>query len=236
MSDNNTSKTTVLIEGYGDRRFRQWAKRVTSVDLTKTNGYAFDGQFLTLGRKYRLPVGAIVLFFGRFSSEKRNSPAVRVCVVRETGLEIVFERKRLNESWALEVMKDVAAILKRHHNTPPTRGEELKIEPGTTLSIARAGGWFVATLKTPPDDVVYFALSPDVHDALVVLNVAPDARRSIEALFAAACVDVLRASYDNGWSSELKYWRDGEIREHRVNAITLPAVIDALVVYLLKGE
>ncbi len=115
MSDNDintNSAVTVYVGGYGDRRFKQWAKWVTAVDLSKTNGYAFEGEFLSLNRKHRLPVGAVILFYGRFGSAKHNKPAVEVCRVGPYGLETIFVKKPLDESWALDVMEDVAALLK----------------------------------------------------------------------------------------------------------------------------
>lgn len=40
---------------------RGWTKHVTSVDTTKTNGYAFHGPFVNDGQEVELPVGAVVV-------------------------------------------------------------------------------------------------------------------------------------------------------------------------------
>lgn len=38
-----------------------WSKHVTSVDATKTNGYAFIGDFLPDNTEIELPVGAVIV-------------------------------------------------------------------------------------------------------------------------------------------------------------------------------
>lgn len=38
-----------------------WTKHVTNVDMTKTNGYAFEGEFIPGGKEIELPVGAILI-------------------------------------------------------------------------------------------------------------------------------------------------------------------------------
>jgi len=40
---------------------KHWAKIVTSVDVSKTNGYAFAGEFLDINREHKVPYGCIVV-------------------------------------------------------------------------------------------------------------------------------------------------------------------------------
>jgi len=42
-------------------KYKHWAKKVSSVDVTKTNGYAFIGQFLDVRSEHKLPVGSVVV-------------------------------------------------------------------------------------------------------------------------------------------------------------------------------
>jgi len=42
-------------------KYKHWAKRITGVDTTKTNGYAFQGNFLDVRSEHKLPVGSIVV-------------------------------------------------------------------------------------------------------------------------------------------------------------------------------
>lgn len=41
-------------------KYKHWAKLVTSIDTTKTNGYAFVGDFLSVYNEHKLPIGSIV--------------------------------------------------------------------------------------------------------------------------------------------------------------------------------
>ena len=42
-------------------KYKHWSKLVTSVDTSKTNGYAFGGDFLTVTAEHKLPVGSVVV-------------------------------------------------------------------------------------------------------------------------------------------------------------------------------
>jgi len=42
-------------------KYSHWAKLVKGVDVSKTNGYAFIGEFLSVGAEHKLPVGSIVV-------------------------------------------------------------------------------------------------------------------------------------------------------------------------------
>ncbi len=47
---------------YHIRKYKHWAKLVTSVDTTKSNGYAFNGEFLDVKRQHKVPVGGIIVW------------------------------------------------------------------------------------------------------------------------------------------------------------------------------
>lgn len=42
-------------------KYKHWSKNVTSVDESKTNGYAFTGDFLSVTAEHKLPIGSIVV-------------------------------------------------------------------------------------------------------------------------------------------------------------------------------
>jgi len=42
-------------------KYKHWAKLVSSIDTTKTNGYAFIGDFLNVAAEHKVPVGSIVV-------------------------------------------------------------------------------------------------------------------------------------------------------------------------------
>ena len=47
---------------YHLNKYKHWAKLVTSVDTTKSNGYAFNGEFLDVRRQHKVPVGGIIVW------------------------------------------------------------------------------------------------------------------------------------------------------------------------------
>ncbi len=42
-------------------KYKHWAKLLTEVDTTKTNGYAFKGDWLQITAEHKIPVGSIVV-------------------------------------------------------------------------------------------------------------------------------------------------------------------------------
>lgn len=46
---------------YHKGKYKHWAKLVTSVDSSKTDGYAFVGEFLKIDSEHYVPAGAIVV-------------------------------------------------------------------------------------------------------------------------------------------------------------------------------
>jgi hypothetical protein len=46
---------------YHLNKYKHWAKLVKSVDVTKTNGYAFAGEFLNVNAEHKIPAGSIVV-------------------------------------------------------------------------------------------------------------------------------------------------------------------------------
>lgn len=72
---------TIEIKQIGDeRKGKQWTRKITGVDPSKTNGYAFEGEFLREGEN-ELNEGDVILQVGEFGSHKHHSPYARVSVV-----------------------------------------------------------------------------------------------------------------------------------------------------------
>ena len=42
-------------------KYKHWAKLITSVDTSKTNGFAFDGEFLDVNSEHKIDVGSLVV-------------------------------------------------------------------------------------------------------------------------------------------------------------------------------
>ena len=106
-----SEKYIVQIPGWGDYRFKSWSKSLTGVDKSKTTGYAFIGDWLTNGKKYELEDGTFILQWGTFGSRKTNHPGVTLLRLQAGNLETLYERRKLNTSWALDVRDDIAKII-----------------------------------------------------------------------------------------------------------------------------
>jgi len=127
-SDNNTSnprreRRIVFISPIGDRRFKRWVKTVEAVDTTVPNGYAFQGTFVRFDRKVELPIGTLLLYFGMEGTRTRQWPCVALKEVTPEGrLETLYERDRLDLSWALDVRDDIAAIVAARRSSSSADG------------------------------------------------------------------------------------------------------------------
>jgi hypothetical protein len=124
MTTPTTPQKHILqIEMIGDRRWKQWAKALTGVDCSKSNGYAFEGQFINEGTR-ELPVGTLVLYFGECGSRSRRT--VDVCVTRidptsNTGERQVFYVDELPQNgWSLHVRDRIAKLFEQPEPEQPT--------------------------------------------------------------------------------------------------------------------
>lgn len=66
-----------------------WHKHLKSVDVTKTNGYAFEGDFIREGLN-DLPLGAVIIRQSPTGSVANGGKDGAVLVVREDGLHEVL--------------------------------------------------------------------------------------------------------------------------------------------------
>jgi hypothetical protein len=127
-SDNNNphpqrERRIVFISPIGDRRFKRWVKVVTGVDTTIPNGYAFQGTFIGFDRKAELEIGTFLLYFGMEGTRTRQWPCVALKEVTPEGrLETLYERDRLDLSWALDVRDDIAAIVAARRSSSSADG------------------------------------------------------------------------------------------------------------------
>jgi len=102
-------RTTVEIPRHRDTRWKAWAKHLTGVDTSKSNGYAFEGNWLHLGEKAELEVGSYILWYHVEGSHKYRRPNVSVLQVQADGsLQSVIETA--GWSWALDIRDQVAQL------------------------------------------------------------------------------------------------------------------------------
>ena len=106
---HDLDKVIVAIPALGDSRFKRWGKTLTGVDRTKTNGYAYLGSFLAIGRKAELPVGSYVLLYHEYGSRRYTTPVAEVFQVAQEGT-LAPVLKVEGKDWALD-LRDKAAEL-----------------------------------------------------------------------------------------------------------------------------
>lgn len=94
-----------------DSRFKSWTKTLTGVDISKTNGYCFDGEFVSKSGLVELALGSFLLHYAETGSRANHTPDVYVYRVIEDGVQEVYKRMGLPLTWALAVRDDIAEIL-----------------------------------------------------------------------------------------------------------------------------
>ena len=114
-------KKIVMIPEALDERKKTWRKHLESVDKTRTNGYAFIGNWLRAGEREELEVGSFILCYDEPGSMKNWYPVVRMFKVVENGLEEVFhwEGNTRERSWALAVRDEISVILAEAQGQEP---------------------------------------------------------------------------------------------------------------------
>ena len=119
-------KKIVMIPEALDERKKTWRKHLESVDKTRTNGYAFVGDWLRAGEREELEIGSFILCYDEPGSMKNWYPVVRLFKVLENGLDEVYcwEGNIRERSWALAVRDEIAAILAEAQGQEP-EGESM---------------------------------------------------------------------------------------------------------------
>ncbi|HHY70943.1 MAG TPA: hypothetical protein GX519_04645 [Thermoanaerobacterales bacterium] len=111
-------KKIISLEFYGGEtwKLKKWAKTVKSVDQSKSNGYAFVGNFINAEQKYELEVGTYIMQYGEFYSEIK----VRLLKVTNEGLEQIKEWEDLDKGdWALSCRDEIAEIINNKEEVNP---------------------------------------------------------------------------------------------------------------------
>ncbi len=104
-----TPKIIITVPVAKDSRWKAWCRTLSGVDQSATNGYAFQGQFLTLGRKAEVPVGAYIMRYDEVGSRSSREPVVSISRVEADGtLTPVLEAT--GRSWALDLRDEAAKL------------------------------------------------------------------------------------------------------------------------------
>lgn len=93
---------------------KKWAKKITEVDMSKTNGYAFIGDWLPREGECRLQKGDIILSTGWIGSNKYPENIFRIYEVEEGELKLLQEGNYKN----LETLKEIIRELVQKEDKP----------------------------------------------------------------------------------------------------------------------
>ena len=104
-------KTIVSLGKVGDSRFKNWAKLLTSVDTSKSNGYCFVGDFIQMGRKHELEIGSHILVYTESGSRKYQTACIMLYRIEPESLQEIYHKDCQISGWALEVRDDIARLI-----------------------------------------------------------------------------------------------------------------------------
>jgi len=101
MMKKMTGKVKIIVSSArcDPRKEKLYARVITGVDPTKTNGYAFEGEFIPLDTEVELPVGALVMRVGFEGSRKNGVSTARLWRVTPEGLEELSPKKGNPETY-----------------------------------------------------------------------------------------------------------------------------------------
>ncbi|MGH8926725.1 MAG: hypothetical protein ACRDWH_00115 [Acidimicrobiia bacterium] len=129
----------VLVPTLGDERRRHWAKIVTSVDTTKSSGWAFVGEFVADGGIQDLPAGGVLLLYGERGSNANPRPMASIYTIGPDAT-LTLEASASGRAWARTLRDRAAELL----DGTITSGPDLSAIPDEVLvDELRARGWSV---------------------------------------------------------------------------------------------
>ena len=129
----------VRVPQLGDDRRRHWAKIVSSVDETKSSGWAFVGEFVADGGIQDLPAGGVLLLYGE-RGNNTNPRAEASLYTIGPDATLTLEASAKGRAWA-RTLRDRAVELVGEYRPP---GPDLSAIPDEYLvEELQARGWQV---------------------------------------------------------------------------------------------
>lgn len=114
MTTIDPTAIVTVPSSFAAHRGKHWAKHVTSVDTSRSNGYAFVGTWVRMDQRSELPVGAHVLTYDEETSSKgRVRQAVQELrrVDADGTLTRVKEWGESGGDWALAIRDEISALI-----------------------------------------------------------------------------------------------------------------------------
>ena len=94
----------------GDERRKNWAKVVHNVDEQKDTGWAFEGDFISVGGIQDVPVGSVVLVYGEKGS-RTNPQSMAAVFVTNGDATLTKHDESSGRAWARTLRDSVKNLL-----------------------------------------------------------------------------------------------------------------------------
>ena len=107
-----SAAATVAIEVplIGDGRRKHWAKVVSNVDENKSDGWAYEGEFIADGGIQDVEAPSVLLVYGERGSRANPNPEARVYVVN-TDATLSLRQTATGRAWARTLRDTVAELV-----------------------------------------------------------------------------------------------------------------------------
>ena len=129
-----------MVPQLGDARRRHWAKLVTSVDESKSSGYAFVGEFVADGGIQDLPAGGVLLVYGERGGNANPQPEASLYTIGPDA-SLTLEGSSSGRAWARTLRDRTVELL---NSTSSTGGPDFSSIPDEYLvDELKARGWQV---------------------------------------------------------------------------------------------
>ena len=130
----------VRVPQLGDDRRRHWAKIVSSVDDTKSSGWAFVGEFVADGGIQDLPAGGVLLLYGERGSNSNPRPEASLYTIGPDAT-LTLEASASGRAWARTLRDKALELVEAEVRSS---GPDLSAIPDDYLADElRARGWRV---------------------------------------------------------------------------------------------
>lgn len=119
VSSSAVNTTAVLpfdVPLLGDERRKNWAKVVDNVDVEKTGGWAYGGDFVPCGGVVDLPAPCVLLVYGERGSRANPQVEARIYAANTDGT-LSLRDTAAGRAWARTLRDTVAELLDT--GTPP---------------------------------------------------------------------------------------------------------------------
>jgi len=112
----------------GDARRKNWAKLVTNVDPNKSDGWAYEGDFVDVGGIVDLPTPSVLLVYGEKGS--RTNPQIEAAAfMANTDGTVTRHESASGRTWARTLRDSIAELVANAYETPL---RELEWDPRLT--------------------------------------------------------------------------------------------------------